>query len=105
MEYKGYHAMVEFDEEAEVFHGRVIDIHDIITFEGESISALKKEFKVSIDEYLKFCSEKGVDPQKPYSGRFNLRIDSDLHRKLAIKAARENKSINELVSEVLDRAR
>ena len=103
MEYKNYHASVEYDEETEIFHGRLIDVMDVITFEGKSIAELKREMKCSIDEYLTFCKELEKTPDKPYSGKFNLRIDTKLHRKIAVRAAQEQKSINDLVSDVLER--
>ncbi|MDH5717585.1 MAG: type II toxin-antitoxin system HicB family antitoxin [Spirochaetia bacterium] len=103
MNYKGYTAIVEFDEDAEIFFGKVVDIKDIITFEASTVNDLKKEFKISIDEYLKFCEEKKQKPEKPYSGKFNVRINSDLHRRIAIKATKEHKSINDVVVEALQK--
>ena len=34
MEYKGYFAKVEFDDDANIFHGEVSNLRDVITFEG-----------------------------------------------------------------------
>ena len=36
-----------------------------------------------IDEYLADCEQRGVEPQKPYSGRLLLRITPELHGALA----------------------
>ncbi|MES0490222.1 MAG: type II toxin-antitoxin system HicB family antitoxin [Leptospirales bacterium] len=103
MIYKGYTASIEFDEEAEIFFGKVVDLKDVITFQGKTVDDLKNEFINSIDDYLDFCKIKNRNPEKPYSGKFNIRIQSDLHRKIAVKAAKEHKSINDLVVDALEK--
>jgi len=70
MEYKGYFAKVEFDDDADIFHGAVINLRDVITFEGETVKEIKQAFHDSIDDYLEFCAKRGDNPEKPYSGKF-----------------------------------
>lgn len=67
MEYKGYVAVVEFDESANVLHGRVVNCgaYPIATFECTDVGALRREFERSIDEYLAWCREDGVAPKRP----------------------------------------
>lgn len=77
MEYKGYFARVEFDD-ADIFHGEVINLRDVITFEGETVNELKQAFKDSVDDYLSFCAERGEDPEKSYSGKFVVRVEPEL---------------------------
>lgn len=103
MIYKGYTATVEFDEDEGAFLGKVVDLLDVITFQGKSVDELNAEFQISIDEYLAFCKEKNREPEKPYSGKFNVRITPSLHRKIAVKAAKEHKSINDLVVDALEK--
>ncbi len=102
MEYKGYVAKVEFDDEAEIFHGEVINLRDVITFEGESVAGLKQAFEESVEDYLAFCAERGESPEKPYSGKFSIRLDPELHRKISVKARSANKSLNSWISETLE---
>ena len=64
MRYKGYEAAVEYDEDAEIFHGDVINLRDVITFQGRSVSELKKAFAGSVEDYLAFCQTRGEDPEK-----------------------------------------
>ena len=104
MEYKGYFAKVEFDEEANIFHGEVINLRDVVTFEGATVDELRQAFKDSVDDYLEFCAERGEDPDKPYSGRFVVRIEPELHKSLATEARKKGTSINSLVSEALSKA-
>ena len=65
MEYEGYFAKVEFDDDASIFHGEVINLRDVITFEGEIVNELKESFRDSVDDYLAFCAECGEEPEKP----------------------------------------
>ncbi|BAZ51719.1 HicB protein [Nostoc sp. NIES-4103] len=101
MKYKGYEAVVEFDAEAEIFHGEVINIRDVITFQGTSVSELKQAFYDSVDDYLDFCKERGEEPDKPFSGKFMVRINPELHKKIVIKAKKEGQSLNSLVEKIL----
>ncbi|MFN9157004.1 MAG: type II toxin-antitoxin system HicB family antitoxin, partial [Planctomyces sp.] len=77
MEYKGYIGKVEFDEEAEIIHGEVINTRDVITFQGDSVAEVKKAFHESVDDYLEFCKARGETPDKPFSGQFITRIPPD----------------------------
>ncbi len=104
MEYKGYYAKVEVAEEADIFHGEVINIRDVITFEGTTVDELKQAFKDSVDDYIEFCAERGEDPAKPYSGKFVVRTDPELHKSIAIEASVRGKSINALVNEILSKS-
>jgi predicted HicB family RNase H-like nuclease len=101
MKYKGYEAIVEFDGEAEIFHGEVINIRDVITFQGTSVDELKQAFSDSVDDYLDFCTERCEEPDKPFSGKFMVRIDPDLHKKIVVKAKKEGQSLNSLVEKSL----
>ncbi len=104
MEYKRYMGKVEFDAEAGIFHGEVINTRDVITFQGESVTQLKKAFQESIDDYLAFCAERGEEPDKPFSGQFVARIPPELHRKANLAASISGKSLNAWVSEQLQSA-
>jgi predicted HicB family RNase H-like nuclease len=101
LKYKGYHGKVEFDDEAGIFHGEVLDLRDVITFQGKSVDEIQQAFQDSVDDYLEFCKERGEVPDKPFSGRLMLRLPSDVHRKVYTQAKKENKSLNEFITEKL----
>ena len=101
IEYKGYIGFVNFDDEAKLFHGEVINTRDVITFQGTSVTQLEKAFHDSINEYLKWCKEESVEPEKPYSGKFTLRIPPDLHREAAVHAHKKNISLNKFVEKAI----
>ncbi len=103
--YKGYVGTVELDFESKVLHGKVVGVRDVISYEGNSLSELEESFKESLDDYLEFCKEQGDSPEKPYSGKFNLRISPKLHKQLAFEAAAEGKSLNSYIEEILQARR
>lgn len=102
MEYKGYQADVQFDADDEVFHGRVINLRDGITFEATDVATLKTEFRAAVDGYLAFCAERNEEPDRPFSGRFVVRMEPEVHRKVARASAMEHMSLNGWVIRHLD---
>jgi predicted HicB family RNase H-like nuclease len=100
MEYKGYSARVEFDSEAGLLFGEVEGLRDVVTFEATNVADLDAAFHESVDDYLAMCKERGEEPEKPYSGKFLLRVDPKLHREVAIAAARAGKSLNAFASDL-----
>lgn len=103
MKYKGYVGHVKYDDEAKIFHGDVLGIKDVVTFQGTSVEEIDQSFKDSVDDYLNFCKERGEEPEKPFSGKFNLRISSDLHAKLSLAAQIEGESLNHYISKILQK--
>jgi len=104
MEYKGYIGKVEIDDEAGILHGEVINIRDVITFEGTSVAELQKAFRESVDDYLEFCAQRGESPEKPFSGKFVVRLPADLHRKAYVQAKLADKSLNGWITDVVKSA-
>jgi predicted HicB family RNase H-like nuclease len=104
LKYKGYTGRAEYDDEARIFHGEVLDLMDVITFQGENVEELEKAFRESIDDYLEFCEEKREEPDKSFSGRLMLRLPRSLHRKVHVNALREGKSLNQWIKEKLEKA-
>lgn len=101
LEYKGYKGKVEFDPEAKLFHGEILGIRDVITFQGTNPDEIIQAFHDSIDDYLAWCAERGEKPEKPFSGKFNLRIAPELHRKLSVEAEIKDESLNAFIEQVL----
>ena len=101
MEYKGYVGVVEYDSGAGIFHGDVIYTRDVITFQGKTVDEIEKSFKDSINDYIDWCKEEGIDPEKPYSGKFNVRLEPQLHRQIAILAKKRKMSLNSFVEKAI----
>lgn len=99
--HRGYVGHVQFDDESEIFHGEVIGIRDVVTFQGKSVTELRQAFIDSIEDYLDFCRQKDREPEKPFSGRLLLRIDPDTHRRLACNALKQGKSLNRYIADQL----
>ncbi len=85
-----------------ILYGEVINIRDVITFEGESVEEIQQAFQESVDDYLAFCAERNESPEKPFSGKFVLRLPTELHRQAYIQAKLSDKSLNGWVTEVLE---
>lgn len=94
MEYKGYFGTVEYSETDNILFGKVIGIESLISYEGRSVDELRSDFESAVDDYLKLCAEKGIEPDKTYKGSFNVRISPALHRSLALYSASHNQSLN-----------
>jgi len=100
--YKGYSGTVRFDDEAEIFHGEVLGLRDVVTFQGTTVEELKRAFEDSVEDYLEFCEERGEAPERPFSGRFLVRIDPRLHRRLYELSADEGESLNSWIASRLE---
>lgn len=92
------------DEARGVFHGRIENLADVVSFEGATVEELQKEFEESVKFYLKVCKKRGVEPRRPYSGKFVVRLNPSLHREIAVAADREGESINKWVERALEHA-
>lgn len=101
MTYKGYTAHVEYDDDDRTLHGEVIDLKDVITFDGRSVTELRKAFRDSVDDYLEFCKERGEEPDRPFSGRLMVRLPPELHRAVYTRARQEGKSLNQYIADRL----
>ncbi|CAN5503836.1 type II toxin-antitoxin system HicB family antitoxin [soil metagenome] len=101
LDYKGYSGRVEYDQEGKLFHGEVLDLKDIVTFQGTTVDEIEEAFRESVDDYLDFCRERGEEADKPFSGRLMLRLAPNLHRQVYVHARKEGKSLNQWISEKL----
>ncbi|SIO38657.1 Predicted nuclease of the RNAse H fold, HicB family [Singulisphaera sp. GP187] len=101
IEHRGYSGLLELKVEDGVIAGRILGIRDIVTFEGDTVAEAENAFRDSVDDYLALCEERGVAPEKPFSGKFVLRIRPELHRALAIAAESQGVSLNSFVEGAL----
>ena len=104
MNHKGYSARIEFDERDNVFVGRILGLRAIISFHGQTVKELRKEFERAVDDYVAECTEKGVSPEKPASGKLLLRLPPEVHGRAIVVAQAKGKSLNQWVTETLERA-
>jgi predicted HicB family RNase H-like nuclease len=97
----GFNAKIEYDEELDLFRGEILGLNGGADFYGKNPKELRTEFKKSLQVFLNVCKEKGIDPKRNFSGKFNLRISPELHEQLALAAQAEGKSINMVAQEAL----
>jgi predicted HicB family RNase H-like nuclease len=101
MHYKNYYGSVHFDQDDLIFYGKVQFIRALVSYEGTTAKGLKKAFQQAIDDYLYTCKEQGLDPEIPFKGSLNIRVGQDLHRQIAIAAAKDDISINKFITQTL----
>lgn len=101
LHYKGYTARPEYSAEDRVFYGTILGISDMVDFQSDSAKDLEEEFHKAVDDYLEFCAEIGKEPQKEYSGLFNVRISPELHREVSIFAQAEGVTLNKAVEKAI----
>jgi predicted HicB family RNase H-like nuclease len=97
----GFHAKIEYDEELDLLRGEILGFNGGADFDGKNPKELRAKFKKSLQVFLDVCKEKGIDPKRNFSGKFNLRISPELHEQLALAAQAEGKSINMVAQEAL----
>lgn len=104
MTYKGYTASMVFDAQDKIIVGRVLDIDDIITFHGESVSEFEANFHAVVEDYLAASRQLGSAPEKPASGKLMLRIAPEVHAAALKAAARNGTSLNKWAEGALGKA-
>ena len=104
MTYKGYTARVEYSAEDDCFVGHLIGMRDIVSFDAATVKQLQSRFRKAVDDYLWASEQLGAKPEKPYSGRMMVRVAPELHAKASIAAQSAGKSLNQWVSQALERA-
>jgi predicted HicB family RNase H-like nuclease len=104
MKYKDYYGSVNFNDDDDVFYGRIEFIKALISYEGTDVTSLRKAFQEAVDDYLLLCEDSGVKPEKSFNEVFNVRIDQQLHRKLEIEAEHAGLSLNSLIAQKLSKS-
>ena len=104
MKYRGYTARIEFDDRDDIFIGQVIGARDSICFHADNVADLKREFQASVDDYLNYCVENGLEPDKPASGKLMLRIPPEVHAACFHAARTAGESLNQWATRALSEA-
>ena len=104
LKYKGYTGSVVFEAEDKIFQGRLLGLSSaLIGFEGTTVIEMEKDFQHAVDDYLNMCAEQGKEPEKPFKGSFNIRLNPTLHGRLVINAANKGMTLNAYVKTLLEK--
>jgi len=103
LQHKGYAGSVEYSAEDDCLYGKVLFIRSLLTYQGSNVAELKQAFIEAVEDYIDDCRERGVKPEIPFKGSFNVRISPASHRKAALRAAEEGVSLNKLVERALEK--
>ena len=101
LKYKDYRATINYSAEDNVLFGKIEGINALVTFEAENVDELHTAFREAVEDYLAYCRDNGIEPEKEYKGSFNVRISPELHKQISIKAEQENVSLNKYVENAL----
>jgi predicted HicB family RNase H-like nuclease len=102
MSYKGYLGSVAFSEKDGVFFGKIEGINGLVNFEGESVKELTEAFHEAVDDYLAYCQDEGVEPDKSYTGVLNIRIPPAIHRRAAMLARQSGITLNAYIKDAVE---
>ena len=101
LKYKGYLGSVEVSLEDNCLHGRLLHVRDVVSYEASNVDRLRNAFEEAVDDYLETCTELGRQPQKPFSGTFNIRVGPEIHRTAVIRANVEGVSLNDFIKDAI----
>lgn len=104
MHQDGYEAAVDYDDDAGLFHGEVVNLRDVITFQGRSVDELRRAFADSVADYIAYCDKRGEPPERPHTGERSVRLDPAVHRAVILAAHRSGVTPDEWVAQALARA-
>ncbi|MBI5575815.1 MAG: type II toxin-antitoxin system HicB family antitoxin [Deltaproteobacteria bacterium] len=104
MTHLGYYGSVCYNDEDRIFYGKIEFIRALVSYEGTDVASLRKAFEESVDDYLEMCGKRGIEPEKSLKGSFNVRIGPELHRRLALTAARKGLSLNKYIADLLKKS-
>jgi predicted HicB family RNase H-like nuclease len=104
IEINGHKAVVAFDPEINLLRGEFTGLNGGADFYAATVDELHKEGKISLKVFLEGCREKGIEPRRNFSGRFNVRLEPDVHEAAVMAAAAEDMSLNEWVAEAIAEA-
>lgn len=99
---RDYIYSVVWSEEDEAFIGRVLEFPSLAAHGSTQAKALS-EIQLVVQHAFEDLQDSGEEVPEPlnkrrYSGKLNVRLPKYLHRQLAIEAAEEGVSLNQLIS-------
>jgi predicted HicB family RNase H-like nuclease len=101
LHYKGYVGVVEFSEEDGVFHGKVLGIQPLISFEGDTVDSITEDFHSSVNEYILFCKSKGIRPEKTHMNTISIKLGPALYHKASLYAQKRGIKLTTFVEDVI----
>lgn len=103
IQYKNYHGSVEVSIEDNLVYGKILFIDDLVTYQSDKLNGILDAFKEAVDDYIETCNSIDREPQKSFSGSFNVRIGHVLHRKAVIAAHECGMTLNELIKDAISK--
>ncbi|WP_337244976.1 type II toxin-antitoxin system HicB family antitoxin [Luteimonas sp. gir] len=98
----GHWAVISYDPDIDMFRGEFVGLNGNADFYANTVAKLKAEGARSLREFLSICEERGIEPEKDFSGTFNLRVGKKRHEELAVAAAARGVSMNKLIDQAIE---
>ena len=102
MEYQGYFGSVNYDDQEQIFYGKVEYIRSLISYEGYDVQSLKASFIEAVDDYLTVCKNQGIEPEQSFAGNLTIKPGRELHKRAAIIAQQRGIDLDKLIQEALE---
>ena len=102
LEYKGYHAEIEYDKEDDYYCGKLYGIRDLVMFGGATEEEVEADFHLAVEDYLEFCRADGKEPNcEKKSNDLDVRVNSDLYQSLTVAAKNSKETFNSFIEKIL----
>lgn len=98
----GYRAVIQYDPDIEMFRGEFTGLNGGADFYADSVVKLREEGRVSLRVFLEECRERGIEPTKSYSGKFQVRLPEELHKNAVDAAIAKGQSLNQFVATAIE---
>ena len=100
---KGYYGSVHYNDEDQIFHGKIEFIRSLVSYEGTDVKSLRAAFEEAVDDYLELCEKENREPDMPFKGSFNVRTGADLHRRAVLFAKSKGMNLNSIITDALEK--
>lgn len=98
----GYRAVIQYDPEINMFRGEFTGLNGSADFYAATVDSLQREGRTSLQVFFDVCREKGIEPVRAYSGKFQIRLPEDLHRDAVEAAKARGESLNQFVAQAIE---
>ena len=102
LKHRGYFGTIQYSEEDDLLIGKVVGIRDSITYHGDTLAGLKRDFQEAIDYYLETCEAEGLEPDATNLYSIDdVQISPVLIQQLAGFSRVNNKTPNQAIEEAI----
>lgn len=102
MKYENFTISIRYDEPNDLLIARVVESTDEVEARGKCVEEVKQGIIQAVDAYLVECKRQGKAPGRRFSGKFWVRLDPQVHKRLFQQAERRRLSMNQLFNDLIE---